>query len=165
MTRREFSASCGSSVAALLGATRAMANAAEVRTLSVAVSGWKSCISRPKVIRTGWKPRRKAFGSQNKSPTGRTCSIGKPADLWPSTRHSHRTPAASQQVAALSSWEPTAPAHRRPRRPHDVAQGGRIVKLDAKTGQHVSNYQTPSGGGCMDCCGPRMHCGSPNSGP
>ncbi len=39
------------------------------------------------------------------------------------------------------------PAHMRPRRPHDVVKGGRIVKLDAKTGEHIINYQTPDGGG------------------
>ena len=35
----------------------------------------------------------------------------------------------------------------RDRRPHDLEKGGRITKLDAKTGQHVKNYATPSGGG------------------
>ncbi len=39
------------------------------------------------------------------------------------------------------------PAQLRPRRQHDVAKGGRIVKLDAKTGEHIINYQTPDGGG------------------
>ena len=39
------------------------------------------------------------------------------------------------------------PAFLRPRRPHDVTKGGRIVKLNAATGEHVSNYQTPDGGG------------------
>mgnify|MGYP001066684003 CR=1 len=47
-------------------------------------------------------------------------------------------------------------AHLRPSRPHDVAKGGRIVKLDAKTGEHIRNYSTPNGGGvhglvwCLD---------------
>ena len=35
----------------------------------------------------------------------------------------------------------------RDRRPHDLERGGRIVKLDAKTGKHVKNYTTPNGGG------------------
>ncbi len=39
------------------------------------------------------------------------------------------------------------PARRRPTRVHDVKKGGRIVKLDAASGKHVSNYQTPDGGG------------------
>lgn len=39
------------------------------------------------------------------------------------------------------------PAKLRPRRPHDVARGGRIVKMDARTGKHIKNFQTPSGGG------------------
>jgi hypothetical protein len=39
------------------------------------------------------------------------------------------------------------PGKLRPRRPHDVVKGGRIVKLDAKTGKHIQNFQTPSGGG------------------
>lgn len=39
------------------------------------------------------------------------------------------------------------PAKLRPQRPHDITQGGRIVKLDAKTGKHIRNFQTPSGGG------------------
>ena len=39
------------------------------------------------------------------------------------------------------------PAQLRERRPYDVQQGGRIVKLNAETGEHVQNYQTPSGGG------------------
>ena len=39
------------------------------------------------------------------------------------------------------------PAGVRPKRPHDVEKGGRIVKLDAKTGKHIENYPTPNGGG------------------
>ncbi len=39
------------------------------------------------------------------------------------------------------------PAMLREKRPHDVKEGGRIVKLDIKTGQHVKNYPTPDGGG------------------
>lgn len=39
------------------------------------------------------------------------------------------------------------PAHLRPKRTHDVEKGGRIVKLDAKTGEHIKNYPTPNGGG------------------
>ena len=39
------------------------------------------------------------------------------------------------------------PGQLRDRRPHDVEKGGRIVKLDAKTGKHVKNYTTPNGGG------------------
>lgn len=39
------------------------------------------------------------------------------------------------------------PASRREKRPHDVKKGGRIVKLDMKTGKHVKNYPTPNGGG------------------
>ena len=35
----------------------------------------------------------------------------------------------------------------RDRRPHDLEKGGRIVKLDAKTGKHIKNYKTPNGGG------------------
>ncbi len=39
------------------------------------------------------------------------------------------------------------PAQLRAKRPHDVDKGGRIVKLDIKTGRHVKNYRTPNGGG------------------
>ncbi len=39
------------------------------------------------------------------------------------------------------------PAGGRAKRPTDVEKGGRIVKLDAKTGKHVQNYPTPNGGG------------------
>jgi len=39
------------------------------------------------------------------------------------------------------------PAHLRPPRPHDVKEGGRICKLDIRTGEHVRNYTTPNGGG------------------
>ena len=39
------------------------------------------------------------------------------------------------------------PAHLRDKRKTDVEKGGRIVKLDAKTGKHIQNYQTPNGGG------------------
>jgi hypothetical protein len=39
------------------------------------------------------------------------------------------------------------PASRRDTRPHDVEQGGRIVKMDLKTGKHIKNYTTPNGGG------------------
>ena len=39
------------------------------------------------------------------------------------------------------------PGKLRPRRPHDVTRGGRIVKMNAKTGEHIQNFQTPSGGG------------------
>lgn len=39
------------------------------------------------------------------------------------------------------------PAGVRAARPHDVEKGGRIVKLDIKTGKHVKNYVTPNGGG------------------
>lgn len=48
------------------------------------------------------------------------------------------------------------PAQLRPKLPHDVVKGGRIVKLDAKTGAHIKNYPTPNGGGvhglvwCLD---------------
>ena len=35
----------------------------------------------------------------------------------------------------------------RPKRPHDVEKGGRVVKLDIKTGEPVKNYPTPNGGG------------------
>jgi len=39
------------------------------------------------------------------------------------------------------------PAGSREKRPTDVERGGRIVKLDAKTGQHIMNYPKPNGGG------------------
>ena len=39
------------------------------------------------------------------------------------------------------------PPTRRPRRPHDLEEGGRICKLDIKTGKHLQNYRTPNGGG------------------
>jgi hypothetical protein len=39
------------------------------------------------------------------------------------------------------------PGKLRPRRPHDVEKGGRIVKLDAKSGKHIQNFPTPNGGG------------------
>lgn len=39
------------------------------------------------------------------------------------------------------------PAHMRPQRSYDVKKGGRIVKLDAKTGKHLQNYPTRNGNG------------------
>ncbi len=39
------------------------------------------------------------------------------------------------------------PASRRDPRPHDVERGGRIVKMDLKSGKHIKNYTTPNGGG------------------
>jgi hypothetical protein len=39
------------------------------------------------------------------------------------------------------------PGQLRPKRPHDVVKGGRIVKVDINTGEHVKNYVTPNGGG------------------
>jgi hypothetical protein len=39
------------------------------------------------------------------------------------------------------------PASLREKRPTDLEKGGRIVKLDAKTGKHIQNFQTPNGGG------------------
>ncbi|MCP5120541.1 MAG: hypothetical protein GY953_57845, partial [bacterium] len=39
------------------------------------------------------------------------------------------------------------PGQLRERRPTDVKKGGRIVKLDIKTGKHIKNYTTPGGGG------------------
>jgi len=39
------------------------------------------------------------------------------------------------------------PTGSRERRPTDVEKGGRIVKLDAKTGKHIKNFPTPNGGG------------------
>ena len=39
------------------------------------------------------------------------------------------------------------PGLMREKRPHDVEKGGRIVKIDAKTGKHVKNYSTPNGKG------------------
>ena len=38
-------------------------------------------------------------------------------------------------------------AQLRPKRPHDVAKGGRIVTLDLQSGKHVRNAPTPNGGG------------------
>ena len=39
------------------------------------------------------------------------------------------------------------PASLRETRPTDVPEGGRIVKLDAKSGKHIQNFKTPNGGG------------------
>jgi hypothetical protein len=39
------------------------------------------------------------------------------------------------------------PAALRPKRPTDLEKGGRICKLDIKTGESVKNYPTPNGGG------------------
>ena len=39
------------------------------------------------------------------------------------------------------------PGQLREKRPTDVEKGGRIVKLDIETGEHVQNYPTPNGGG------------------
>ncbi len=40
------------------------------------------------------------------------------------------------------------PGRMRDKRPHDVERGrGQIVKIDAKTGQHVKSYSTPNGKG------------------
>ena len=39
------------------------------------------------------------------------------------------------------------PAFLRDKRSTDVEKGGRIVKLDAKTGKHIQNYQTPNSKG------------------
>ena len=146
MTRREFSASCGSSVAAVLGATRAMANAGGSYPVR----------------------RRKGVEILYQSPDGHPNGLeATPEGLWVGEQVTDRAylldwktgrPLAKYETQSSNTSGIAAgggfvfmgangPAHRRPRRPHDVTRGGRIVKLDAETGQHVSNYQTPSGGG------------------
>jgi len=52
--------------------------------------------------------------------------------------------AASEKYVFMAA---NGPAFLRDKRPTDVAKGGRIAKLDIKTGQSVEDYQTPSGGG------------------
>ena len=39
------------------------------------------------------------------------------------------------------------PANLRPRRDHDLHKGGRIVKMDIKSGRHIINHPTPTGSG------------------
>lgn len=145
MTRRAFSAACGA-LPTLLGAWKAAADDG---------SGYP--------IR-----RRKEVEILYNSPDGNPNGLEATAEgLWVGEQITDRAYLLDWKTGrALAQYETQSsntsgiaagggfvfmaangPAHLRPRRPHDIVQGGRIVKLDAKTGQHVTNYQTPNGGG------------------
>ncbi len=146
MTRREFSAAGGAGITGLLGAWKAAAD------------------------ESGSYPirRRKSVESLFQSPDGNPNGLEATEDgLWVGEQVTDRAylldwktgrPLAQYETQSSNTsgiaagdgfvfMAANGPALRRPRRPHDVAKGGRIVKLNAKTGEHVSNYQTPNGGG------------------
>ena len=146
MTRREFSASCGSSIAALLGASRALANAGRsypVRRRKQVEVLYQSPDGHPNGLEA--TPEGLWVGEQ---VTDRAYLLD-----WETGRTLARYETQSSNTSGIAAgggfvfMAANGPAKRRPRRPHDIRGGGRIVKLDAKTGQHVSNYQTPAGGG------------------
>lgn len=146
MTRREFERMAGAGLAATLSVWRARADDAasyEVR-------------------------RRKRVEILFQSPEGHPNGLeATPDGLWVGEQVTDRAYLLDIETGrALTSYETQSsntsgiaaggghvfmgangPAHLRPRRPHDVAKGGRIVKLSAATGEHISNYQTPDGGG------------------
>ena len=146
MTRREFSASCGTGLAALLGAWKAAAD------------------------ETGGYPirRRAKVEVLYRSPDGKPNGLEATKDgLWVGEQVTDRAylldwetgrPLAKYETQSSNTsgiaagggfvfMAANGPALLRPRRPHDIVRGGRIVKLDAKTGEHIINYRTPSGGG------------------
>lgn len=145
MTRREFSAACGA-LPTLLGAWKAAAD-----------DGGGYPIRRRKEVEI-------LYNSPDGNPNGLEATA---EGLWVGEQITDRAYLLDWKTGrALAQYETQSsntsgiaagggfvfmaangPAHLRPRRPHDIVQGGRIVKLDAKTGQHVTNYQTPNGGG------------------
>lgn len=146
MTRREFSAFCGPSLAAMLGASRALANA-----------GGSYPVRRRKHVEV-------LYQSPDGHPNGLEATteglwVGEQVTdrayllEWETGRPLAKYETQSSNTSGIAAgggfvfMGANGPAHRRPRRPHDIAKGGRIVKLDAKTGQHISNYRTPTGGG------------------
>ncbi len=146
MTRREFSASCGTGLAAVLGGLKAAA-------------GDKGSypIRRRKEVEI-------LYQSPDGNPNGLEATeeglwvgeqITDRAYLldWKTGRPLARHETQSSNTSGIGAgggfvfMGANGPAHLRPRRPHDIVRGGRIVKLDAKTGEHIANYQTPTGGG------------------
>ena len=146
MTRREFSASCGTGLAALL-------------------SAWKAAADE-----TGGYPIRRRAKVQvlYQSPDGNPNGLEATKDgLWVGEQITDRAylldwetgrPLAKYETQSSNTsgiaagngfvfMAANGPANLRPRRPHDIVRGGRIVKLDAKTGEHIINYRTPNGGG------------------
>lgn len=146
MTRREFSGACGTSLAALLATWKASAD-----------DGGSYPIRRRKKVE-------KLYQSPEGNPNGLEATA---EGLWVGEQISDRAylldwetgrPLAKYETQSSNTSGIAAgggfvfmgangPAHLRPKRLHDVSKGGRIVKLDAATGKHVRNYQTPNGGG------------------
>jgi len=111
--------------------------------------------------------RRKAVEKLFKSPDGNPNGLeARPEGLWlgeqvtdraylldwdGNVQRVHETQSSNTSGIAAGGgfvfMAANGPAHLRERRPYDVQKGGRIVKLDAKTGEHIQNFQTPSGGG------------------
>lgn len=146
MTRREFSSASGAGLAALLGVWKAVAD------------------------ESGSYPirRRKKVEILYQSPDGNPNGLEATEEgLWIGEQITDRAylldwetgrPLAKHETQSSNTsgiaagggfvfMAANGPAHLRPRRPHDIVKGGRIVKLDAETGEHVANYQTPNGGG------------------
>ncbi len=152
MTRREFSANCGKGLGFGTG-------------LGAVLGAWKAAADEK-----GSYPirRRKKVEFLYQSPEGNPNGLEATEEgLWVGEQITDRAylldwetgrPLAKYETQSSNTSGIAAgggfvfmgangPAHLRPRRPHDVVKGGRIVKLDAKTGEHIQNYQTPDGGG------------------
>ena len=146
MTRREFSATWGAGLPALFGAWKAAADSKDSYPIR----------------------RRKKVEPLFRSPDGNPNGLEATEDgLWVGEQITDRAylldwnsgqPLASYETQSSNTsgiaagngflfMAANGPAHLRPRRLHDIVRGGRIVKMNAKTGQHIINYQTPNGGG------------------
>ena len=146
MTRREFSGACGAGVASLLGAWKARADGSGEYPIR----------------------RRKKVEILYQSPDGNPNGLEATADglwvgeqitdrayllEWETGRELAKYETQSSNTSGIAAgggfvfMGANGPAKLRPRRLHDVASGGRVVKLDMATGKHIMNYQTPSGGG------------------
>lgn len=146
MTRREFSAGCGTGLTALLATLKARADDA---------GGYP--IRRRKDVEI-------LFRSPDGNPNGLEATeeglwvgeqITDRAYLldWKTGRPLAKHETQSSNTSGIAAGNgfvfmaANGPAILRPRRPHDIVSGGRIVKLDAKTGEHLSNFRTPNGKG------------------
>lgn len=146
MTRREFSATCGTGLAAAIGAWKAAAD-----------EGGTYPIRRRKKVEV-------LYQSPDGNPNGLEATqeglwvgeqITDRAYLldWETGRPLAKYETQSSNTSGIAAgggfvfMGANGPAFLRPPRPHDVLKNGRIVKLNAKTGEHIMNYQTPDGGG------------------
>ncbi len=146
MTRREFSAVGGTSLATLVGAWKAAADDAgsyPIQRRKKVEILFQSPDGHPNGLEA--MPDGLWVGEQI---TDRACLLD-----WETGRPLAKYETQSSNTSGIAAGDgfvfmgANGPPILRPRRPHDITQGGRIVKLDSKTGKHVVNYQTPTGGG------------------